>query len=108
MCVWGEYFLQSQESKEKGGLTSLGKSVTDLCSKGMSLRPLIKNTLAAILLFPCKPRSKLFSPTVPDTIWRHVKQFNNCVPSLETRELTFIPGNLLSLSNTLKRGLGYV
>lgn len=75
----------------------------------MSLRPVIKNTLAAILLFPCKPRAKrLTSPTVPDTIWRHVKQFNNCVCSPETRELTFISGNLLSLSTALKWGLGYV
>lgn len=59
-----------------------GENVTSLCSKGMTLRPGIKNTLAALLLCPWKLRAqRLFSPTVPDTIWPHVKQSNNCVSS---------------------------
>ena len=72
-------FLSALIWKKNQGLRSMGGYVTDLRSKWVSLRPAIKNTLAATLLSPWKPRAKwLFSPTIPDTIWPHVKQLHYC------------------------------
>ena len=105
----GLTFCMVKNLKKNQGLRSMGGNVTDLQSKWVSLRPAIKSTLAATLLYPCKPRAKwLFSPTIPDTIWPHVKQLHYCASSPETGELTFISSNLLSLSTTLGWGLGYV
>lgn len=86
LCGWA-LGLKGQHL-QRARLEGPGKNASDLCPKRTSLKPLIKNTLAASLRGPWKLRAQwLFSPTVPDTIWRQVKRFNNCVSCPETGEL---------------------